>query len=203
MRAGSALRWAGIASVVAVLGLAGARAAPYLYAEYSARGPATELVPPPARPVRGRWFDDCHLVEALDEATFAIGEPRSDQGTYSSLILGSARALPFDAGTGKRNIVPVIRSLTRLPVTVVPSHLHFDHVDALGRFDRTTPFGAQLADVPPEITAPRLQVADLWALHAALTEIASGRARVQGFHPRIVPVRGTVRYGGAFPWNAR
>jgi hydroxyacylglutathione hydrolase len=74
---------------------------------------------------------------SIDTATIAIGEPRYYQGNYSYLILGTERAVLFDAGTGLKDIVPVVRSLTNLPVTVIPSHLHFDHVGALGRFDRT------------------------------------------------------------------
>jgi len=112
---------------------------PYIYAEYEFNllGQAPKVLPRPTVPVAGRWFDDYFVVETVDPGTFAIGEPRYYQGNYSYLILGAQRAVLFDAGTGLEDIVPVVRSLTDLPVTVIASHLHFDHVGALGRFDKT------------------------------------------------------------------
>jgi len=112
---------------------------PYICAEYefNVLGQAPKALPMPTVPVAGRWFDDYFVVEKVDPTTFAIGEPRYYQGNYSYLILGEQRAVLFDAGTGLRDIVPVVRSLTNLPVTVIASHLHFDHVGALGRFDKT------------------------------------------------------------------
>lgn len=74
-----------------------------------------------------RWFDDYYTIEAIDERTFAIGEPRYWQKNFNFLIVGDARALLFDAGPGNRDIRPVVASLTDLPVTFIPSHLHFDH----------------------------------------------------------------------------
>ena len=130
---------AGVAAMlfVVALGVGFAALAPFVAAEIQLRQHGPLIGPAPKLPLQGRWFDDYFVIEPIDAVTFAIGEPRYYQANYSYLIIGANRAVLFDAGTGNRDIVPVVRSLTRLPVTVIPSHLHFDHVGALGHFDRT------------------------------------------------------------------
>ena len=89
------------------------------------------------------WFDDWYTITRIDDKTFSIGEPRYWQLNYNYLLLGEERAILFDTGAGVRNIKPVVQSLTQLPVTVISSHPHYDHIGNNHRFEQVA-----VLDVP-------------------------------------------------------
>jgi glyoxylase-like metal-dependent hydrolase (beta-lactamase superfamily II) len=77
------------------------------------------------------WFEVYKV--ALD--TFAIYEPHQSEETISYLILGKEKALLFDTGMGISDIRKVVEELTKLPVVVLNSHTHNDHVGGNWQFD--------------------------------------------------------------------
>lgn len=70
------------------------------------------------------WF----TVEQIEGDTFAISEYQHWEETHCYLLCGSERALLIDTGLGVSNIREVVDGLTNLPVMVVTTHVHWDHI---------------------------------------------------------------------------
>jgi glyoxylase-like metal-dependent hydrolase (beta-lactamase superfamily II) len=81
-------------------------------------------------PTADPWFE----VYKIRPDVFAIYEPHQLEEVISYLIVGGNRALLFDTGMGISNIQAVVEGLTKLPVSVVNSHTHNDHVGDNWRF---------------------------------------------------------------------
>ena len=77
------------------------------------------------------WFD----VYRLTEGTYAIYEPNQFEEAMSYLVEGTERAVLIDAGNGIGNLREVAEALTDLPLSMVLTHEHYDHVGAAWRFE--------------------------------------------------------------------
>lgn len=103
----------------------------------------------PAVSVKSDWF----TVYRAADGVYAIVDAQQWEEVIAYLIVGTKRALLFDTGIGDMPIRPVVEQLSKLPVTVLNSHTHFDHVDGNWEFENVaamnTPFTrANMAGVP-------------------------------------------------------
>jgi glyoxylase-like metal-dependent hydrolase (beta-lactamase superfamily II) len=74
-------------------------------------------------------------VYKVAPGTFAIYEPHQSEEVISYLIVGQKQALLFDTGMGIANIRKIVSRLTSLPVVVLNSHTHDDHVGGNWQFN--------------------------------------------------------------------
>jgi glyoxylase-like metal-dependent hydrolase (beta-lactamase superfamily II) len=107
------------------------------------------------------WFE----VYEPAQGVFAIYEPHQAEETISYLIVGEKRALLFDTGMGISDLKKVIARLTKLPIILLNSHTHNDHVGDNWEFSRIygmdTDFTRQNArgsrvDAQTEITSDQI-----------------------------------------------
>lgn len=71
-----------------------------------------------------KWFE----VEKIDTDTYAISEYKHWEETHCYLLCGTKCAILIDTGLGVANIKDVVDDLTKLPITVVTTHAHWDHI---------------------------------------------------------------------------
>ncbi len=82
------------------------------------------------------WFE----TYQVSGQTYALLEPFHEEEVISYLVIGTARALLIDTGMGIGNIKDEVDRLTDLPVIVVNTHGHFDHMGDDHRFPEVWAF---------------------------------------------------------------
>lgn len=87
--------------------------------------------------------DDWYDVETLSEHSYRIAE-----GVIfnSYLVEGTDRAVLIDAGGGFGDLRGMVSQLTDLPVTLLVSHSHWDHIGAAAQFDDVLVHERELTD---------------------------------------------------------
>ncbi len=85
----------------------------------------------PKLEVKNDWFE----VYKLPHDVYAIYEPGQFEEVISYLILGEDKTILWDTGLGIGNIKSLVLELTSLPVVVVNSHTHYDHIGGNILFD--------------------------------------------------------------------
>jgi glyoxylase-like metal-dependent hydrolase (beta-lactamase superfamily II) len=78
-----------------------------------------------------KWFE----VYKLTEDTYAIYEPFQFEEAISYLAIGTVKGVVIDTGTGLGDLKTLVGELTDLPVSVINTHTHWDHVGANSQFD--------------------------------------------------------------------
>ncbi len=82
------------------------------------------------------WYE----VYKLPADVYAIYEPGQFQEVISFLVIGEGKAVLIDTGMGMGNIKSVTDQLTDLPVSVVNTHSHYDHIGDNALFDEIAVF---------------------------------------------------------------
>lgn len=79
----------------------------------------------------GSWFD----VEKIDDTTYMISEYGHPEKVHSYLLVDESCACLIDTGLGIGNIKEVTDSITNLPIKVITTHVHWDHIGGHGLFN--------------------------------------------------------------------
>lgn len=78
--------------------------------------------------IGGDSMNDWFTVEKIDSDTYVISEYKHWEETHCYLLIGDEKALLIDTGLGVSNIKTVVDKITELPLEIVSTHVHWDHI---------------------------------------------------------------------------
>lgn len=81
--------------------------------------------------IKDAWF----TVEKIDDITFAISEYGHWEQVHSYLLIGAESAALIDTGLGIDHIKRITDQLTKLPIIVITTHVHADHIGSHDAFE--------------------------------------------------------------------
>jgi glyoxylase-like metal-dependent hydrolase (beta-lactamase superfamily II) len=76
-----------------------------------------------------------YKIRQLNTDTYAIEEKTPISQGLCYLLLGQEKALMIDTGFGFKRLLPTVKSLTNLPISVANTHAHVDHIGGNHLFD--------------------------------------------------------------------
>jgi glyoxylase-like metal-dependent hydrolase (beta-lactamase superfamily II) len=104
-------------------------------------------------------------------STWVIEEPLHSEEVKSYLIVGSQRALLLDTGMGVADIRAAVEDITDLPIVVVQSHAHVDHIGGAWQFEDVSIHPAEAEALAEGVSAEELNgMFDERAMNGALPE---------------------------------
>jgi glyoxylase-like metal-dependent hydrolase (beta-lactamase superfamily II) len=81
--------------------------------------------------IKDPWF----TVQQIDKTTYAISEYGHWEKVHSFLLIGLEESVLIDTGLGIDNIKRITDQLTNLPIKVITTHVHTDHIGCHGKFE--------------------------------------------------------------------
>jgi glyoxylase-like metal-dependent hydrolase (beta-lactamase superfamily II) len=139
-------------------------------------------------PISDSWFEVYKVVPGV----FAIYEPHQAEETIGYLIVGGKRALLFDTGMGISDVKKVVSELTKLPIVVLNSHTHDDHVGGNWQFSTIYGMDTDFTRRMREVPAPTHRLKSLPTRSVARSRRDLTRRPMQRGHGRSRLTRMTV-----------
>lgn len=118
------------------------------------------------------WFQ----ISEPSPGVFAIMEPLQVERVLSYLIMGDERALLIDAGTGAASMRAAVETITDLPILLINSHSHWDHVGSNHEFAEIGIHRAEAHELAHEYS--RADIEEFFSDAALLGPLPGGRTLV-------------------------